>query len=279
MAVQVIGVFDYSNRLSDVVLFVDFSLNAYADAGARERELAKWMAGVPELVRTEAFYKKKPPEEIFRRFEQEMEQRFRDKFAKANEIVLNLGLVFLCTVFENFLEHVLKVVFDCNPKTLLSISKEKNLTLERALELRSYDEILQEFKDKYLYHFNRQGMEEKLKAFYSIGFEKEKLFSWELFTDEIKKRYSAWDDRTLIDILNKRHSIVHDSQYPLANIDEFLLMKDFLVKLVFNFGMMASKKYYKYGALLDAHAMMRDAIKAEGGDPETYPPTDWAEQE
>ena len=57
MAVQVIGVLDYSNRLSDVVLFVDFSLNAYADAGVRERELAKWMAGVPELVRTEAFYK------------------------------------------------------------------------------------------------------------------------------------------------------------------------------------------------------------------------------
>lgn len=279
MAVQVIGVLDYSNRFSDVVLFVDFSLNAYADAGVRERELAKWMAGVPELVRTEAFYKKKPPKEVFRRFEQEMEQRFRDKFAKANEIVLNLGLVFLCTVFENFLEHVLKVVFYCNPKTLLGISKEKSLTLERALELRSYDEVLQEFKDKYLYHFNRQGMEEKLKAFYSIGFKKEKLFSWEIFTEEIKTRYSAYDDMTLIDIFNKRHSIVHNNQYPVVNIDEFLLMKDFLVKLVFNFGMMASKKYYKYGALLDAHAMMRDAIKAEGGDPETYPPADWAEQE
>jgi hypothetical protein len=53
----------------------------------------------------------------------------------------------LCAIVEMFFDHLLETIFNANPKTLLIISKEKNIALERSLRFETYEEVLQDFKN------------------------------------------------------------------------------------------------------------------------------------
>jgi hypothetical protein len=211
--------FEYLNKLSEVSLFLTYSKRCLENPLVREKELQELMAGVPELVRTEGLYKKdlsrEQIEELATDYEKGMADSFREKLNKSKKVVYNLGLVMLCTVVEMFLDHLLETIFDANPKTLLTISKEKNIALERFLRFETYEEVLQDFKNKYLNHFNRQGIEIKLQDFQQLGIRSEKIFSWDKFEKSVQKSLAEFDQNTLIGVFNKRHSIVHNNLYPI----------------------------------------------------------------
>lgn len=251
--------FAYLNKLSDVTLFLIYSRNCFENPFIKEEELKKLMDGVPELVRTEGLYKEdlsaEQIEELATEYEKRMADSFREKLNKSKKVVYNLGLVMLCTIVEMFLDHLLETIFDANPKTLLIISKEKNIALERFLRFETYEEVLQDFKNKYLNHFNRQGIEVKLQDLQKLGIKMEKIFSWVKFDESVQKSLAGSDQNTLIAVFNKRHSIVHNNLYPIAYLDEVLIMKDFFEKIIVNFSIATFQKFKKHGVILDEPAI------------------------
>lgn len=277
MSIYVIQTFEYIGKLGDIVLFVDFSINAMAEPFIKEKALKKWMEGVPEMVRDERYINREAlSEEQIEKFANRSEKRiaesFRQKFYQSNKIVLNMSLVTMCTVLELFIEHIFLSIFDAKVETLLTLSKGKSITLEQLLKFNNYDEVLTNFKRKYIDHITRQGIREILKAFDAIGIDHNTLFSWSTFTSDVQSRFNGWNDERLIDIFNKRHSVVHQNELPISTLDELLLIKDFFTKLMLNLSLKTWHKFYKYGLILDVHQQMREAIKAAGGDPSSYPP-------
>jgi hypothetical protein len=253
---HIIRCFDFANRLLEISVFIDHSLSGIQNQGVRDGVLKRWMNGVPELIRDRKLYEKEPPEEWFKETERKMQESFAKKLEKSGLLILNISLVMLCTIVEIFLDHVLRTIFDANPRTLLSISPYKNITLEEFLNFKDYNDILENFKDKYLEHFNRQGIEKKLEVMYSLGLKKEILFSWRVLDDEAQKRFKGIDDRLLIDIFDKRHSIVHKNALPITAFEEQLLkIKDFFSKVILNFGFEAAEQFKSYGIITDFAAM------------------------
>lgn len=55
---HVIETISFIGKLSDVYLFLDYALNAMDDPLVKKSALAKWMRGVPEMVRDEKLIKK-----------------------------------------------------------------------------------------------------------------------------------------------------------------------------------------------------------------------------
>jgi len=131
---------------------------------------------------------------------------------------------------------------------------------------------LRNFKNKYIEHITRQGTKEILNAFNLIGIKTDSLFSWSNFTDEIQKQFASWDEKILIKIFNERHSIVHDNLYPINNVQELFIRKDFFKNIILNLSVETWHKFYKYSVILDSHEHIRNAIKASGGNPDSYPP-------
>jgi hypothetical protein len=235
------------------------------------------MEGVPEMVRDEKLINKSAgSEKDYKAFALRAEERIKNsfirKFNESKKTVLNLSLVMMCTVMELFCEHVFNVILKANPKTLLCLSKDKNITLKQFLMHGTFDDVLNEFIQKSTDNIIREGIKEVLETFDTIGIKTEKVFSWSDFPEDVQLRFADWNDMKLFDIFQERHSIVHDSAMPLQAIDDLLLRKDFFTKIMFNISIQSWHKFYKYGVILDAHEQMRMAIKASGGDPSSYPP-------
>jgi hypothetical protein len=261
----VIKCFEFVSKLGDVSLFIDHSLSGIEHKEVREEPLRRWMDGVPELVRDERLYEKKVPEEIARKFEKQMEESFSKKFDKSGLIALNMSLVMLCTIVEVFLDQMLRTIFDANPRTLLTISPYKNITFEQLLSFKDYAEVIEDFKRKFLEHFNRQEIDEKLDTLYKLGLKKEQLFSWAMLDPEAQRRFAGLDDKHLVDIYEKRHAIVHNDVFSINTIDDLLKIKDFLTKVVFNFSFEAANKFKTYGIVTDIQVMAQGMMKTEAG--------------
>jgi len=276
METHVVKTFEYIGKFSDICLFLDYSLNAMEYPDVKRRSLQKWMNGIPDLVRNERFINKNLPKEQLEKFalkaEEQIKESYLNKFNNSNKIILNMSLVMICTVMEMFFEHIFLTIMNANPQTLLTLTKDRNITLEQLLKFNDYDKVLDHFKEKYVEHITRQGTKEILNAFDSVGIKTNSIFSWSNCTDEVQKQFASWNDKKLIDIFNERHSIVHDNHYPINNIQEFILRKDFFTIIIGNLSIEIWHKFYKYGVILDSHEIMRNAIKAEGGDPNSYPP-------
>lgn len=276
MKTHVVKTFEYIGKFSDICLFLDYSLNAMEYPDVKRRSLQKWMNGIPDLVRNERFINKDLPKEQLEKFalkaEEQIKESYLKKFNDCNKIILNMSLVMICTVMEMFFEHIFLIIMNANPQTLLTLSKDRNITLEQVLKFNDYDKILDHFKEKYVEYITRQGTKEILNAFDSVGIKTNSIFSWSNCTDEVQKQFASWNDKKLIDIFNERHSIVHDNHYPINNVQEFILRNDFFKIIIGKLSIEIRYKFYKYGVILDSDEIMRNAIKASGGDPDSYSP-------
>lgn len=277
MGTHVIETFLFTGKLSDVYLSLDYALIAMDEPIVQKKALTKWMEGIPDLVRDERFINKnafseKELEVFALRAEENIKASYLKKFNDSKKTVLNMSLVMMCTVVELFFEHVFTVIFKANPQTLLALSKDKNITVEQFLKCATYDEVLTGFIQKSTDKIIREGTKETLKTFDSIGIKTNKLFLWNNFTEEVQLRFADWNEQKLSAIFDERHSIVHDNAMPLKSVEDLLLRKDFFVKIIANISIEAWHKFYKYGVILDAHDQIRIAIKASGGDPNSYPP-------
>lgn len=274
---RVIQTISFIGKLSDVYLFLDYTLNAMDEPIVKEKALSKWVDIALNLIRNERFINKaalaeRGFEAILLKAEQKAKESYVRKFSDARKTVLNLSLVMMCTVMELFFEHVFAVIFKANSQTLLILSRDKNITLEQLLRHATYDDVLAAFIQKSIDRIMREGTREVLKAFDCIGVKTNKVFSWNDFTEEVKLQFADWKDEKFLEIFDERHSIVHESAMPLQSFEELLVRQDFFTKIVLNISIQAWHKFHKYGVILEYHEQVRRQIEAEGGDPTGYPP-------
>ena len=147
------------------------------------------------------------------------------------------------TLIRNFFLHILKVIIDAEPKALNGLAVEKQVTLQRILELGAYEKIINEFEEKVFDHFSRQGLKEKFKLYDKIGLDTNIIFDYSSFTDDAKKSLAGYDLEKLDEIFNLRHDIVHKSVLPLKYLEELNKIKDFFEKIIFNLSTLVMSKY------------------------------------
>ncbi|MHB8883094.1 MAG: HEPN domain-containing protein [Thermodesulfovibrionales bacterium] len=258
--IHVIKIMDYFGKFSDIDVFLDYTLGSMGNQQAIKKTLRKWTNGIPELLLglhiENTSLSPEQMADVVINGTAKIKQNFLSKFHDSKKTVLNMSLVMSCTILEMFFEHVFLTVMAAKPETMLRLSKDKNITLDKLLKFKTLDDALNEFREKYINHIMRQGTREILQAFDSIGISIEKVFSWENFTDEAQKELQGWDADKLVSIFEERHSIVHDNALPISTIDEFNVRKEFFTKLAWNLSIQTAQKFGKHGVVLDLLQMV-----------------------
>ena len=267
----------FLSKLSDIYLFLDYASSAMSEPSVKQKALGKWMYRALNSLRDSKLVNREAlPLEEFAAFqvraEEAIEESFLEKFNHSNKTILNLSLVMMCTVMELFFEHIFTVVLKTNPKTLLGLSKDKNVTVEQFLNYSSYDEVLGEFISKSIDRIIRQGTKEILKAFDTIGIKTSQVFSWSNFAEDAQLQFADWNSGKLVEVFDERHSIVHDDAMPLESLEELLQRKEFFDMIIISMSVQTWRKFHNYGVILDIQEQMRGNVEAPGGNPTGSPP-------
>lgn len=158
-------------------------------------------------------------------------------------LLLNQNLVMLCTIMEMFFIHILDIILKIEPRTIISLAEEKNIDLKQIIKLKNYNAILDNFRNKILDNFSRQGMSIKFKNYKKIGIEISKVFDYSDYTEEVQRKFNNFDLNKLIEIFDKRHDIVHKNCRSIKNIEELTLIKEFFEKIILNFSIIVKSKF------------------------------------
>lgn len=245
---------DFVSRLGDVYFVVYNTLNIIKRPDVQNFIVNTMMQGtdtmLQELQDAKVFYHDDPEKinELKQQFFQALRDSNAQKVKEYAPILLNQNLVMMCTTMEIFFLHILKVAIDAEPRVLNGLAVEKQVALQRILELGAYEKIINEFEEKIFDHFSRQGLKEKFKIYDKVGLDTNIIFDYSSFTDDAKKLLEGYDLEKLDEIFNLRHDIVHKSALPLNQLEELNKIKDFFEKIIFNLSTLVMRKY---GVLLD----------------------------
>lgn len=163
------------------------------------------------------------PEEVESYVEREIAS-FTNNFLRGHphaQIVMNLGLVMLCTQFEVFINHLVDIILATEPRRFLDLFPDKEMKVREVVQLGDYPSVMRGFREKVVGEIDRAGTRDKFVRY--LG-EKFKLIS----EREIKivpppeaqsDRFDGWDLGKLEAIFKQRHRIVHRGELPVADLD------------------------------------------------------------
>lgn len=126
-------------------------------------------------------------------------------------IIMEMSLVYLISAFESYLENVIALILSRRPEMLKS---EKTITHEEVIEIAigngTMEDLIRNFKDKYISSIMREDIDKILKILSSKPFK----------LSEIIPEASDW--RRLKESFYRRHIIIHnrgytDSQYEIRS--------------------------------------------------------------
>jgi len=129
----------------------------------------------------------------------------------ARELLLNIGLVMLCTQLEVFINHLLDVVLAAEPRKILDLAPDKELSAKEVLDLGNYDAVMQRVRDKIVDEVDRAGTRDKFSKHLGQRF---KLID----TSQIRivppqgvdpSQFKDWNIDRLDQVFGERHRIVH----------------------------------------------------------------------
>lgn len=253
---------EFLSKISDVYFVIYNTLNIIKRPDVQKFIVNTMMQGTDKMLQeledqkvfnSDDSYKS---DELKKQIYQQLKELNAKKVQDYVPVLLNQNLVMLCTIMEIFFVHILEIIIKCEPKTLIGLSVEKEITLQRAVELSSYEAVIEEFESKTLEHFSRQGLKEKFKIYSKIGLDNTKIFDYSSYTDEAKGNLHGYDLNKLNEIFDMRHDIVHKNCSPLQELEQLNKIKDFFEKLIWNISTQTMKKF---GILLD---LQENLVKA-----------------
>lgn len=158
--------------------------------------------------------------------------------------IINQSLSMMCSSFESFLIESLEIIFDKDNRTLIRLSQEKEMKLEKIIQHKTFDAVISYFKEKTLTCFSRDSIEDKFEKYYkTISFDISKFFDMSSYTEEVQTKFKGWDLKKLDSILVERHNIVHKQQYPLTSLSELHDRKQFFEKIILNMSLKITDKF------------------------------------
>jgi hypothetical protein len=152
-------------------------------------------------------------------------EKFKKTFLSgepAKELLLNLGLVMLCTQLELFINHLVDVVLAVEPRRLMDLASDKQMTAKEIVELGEYDRILQRLRDKVIDEIDREGTRGKFvkqlgERLGLIGADQIKIAP--TFEGLRPGVFKEWDLERLVAVFEQRHGIVHRGELSVSDLD------------------------------------------------------------
>lgn len=158
--------------------------------------------------------------------------------------IINQSLSMICSFFDSFLIESLEIIFDKDNRTLIRLSQEKEMKLEKIIQHKTFDAVISYFKEKTLTCFSRDSIEDKFEKYYkTISFDISKFFDMSRYTEEVQTKFKGWDLKKLDSIFNERHEIVHNQQFPLTSLNELHDRKQFFEKIILNMSLKITDKF------------------------------------
>lgn len=77
------------------------------------------------------------------------------------ELLLNLGLVVLCTPLELFINHVVDIVLIVEPRQVMDLASDKKVMAKEIVQLGDYREVLRCLRENVIDEIDREGMRRK----------------------------------------------------------------------------------------------------------------------
>ena len=243
-----IKLLNYLDKLNEAYLCLHNTMLVVNDPSTKRRLLEEMLRGTPTLVedllRKQDINKDSAGFATARDlFLKGMTESNKKKIDNYSPILLNQNLVMLCTILEIFFIHVLETIIETNPNTLIGLSKEKEISLKAVIDLKDYEAIIRNFKDKTFDHFSRQSIKEQFEIYSKLGIDISKIFDYSMFTPEAQKEMAGNNLDKLIQIFETRHSIVHENALPIQTEDELYKILNFFNKVVLNLATVVMKKY------------------------------------
>jgi len=206
----------YLIKVSDATMFISNIIEIGLDETNVLRITKRMTSGIEDILNNPRYWKgKSSVEEINKRTEYYKKEIFNLNFEKTcnyKKLVINYGIILLNSIFEEFLQNVLEVVLKNNPK---------------FTSWNSYNEISEKFK--------KIPVGEKLGVFKTkLKLPEDKFMNFELFNDDIQKKYSNLGFKKIIEIDKKRTFAAHTDKHINYKIDDFYFIQDLYSKLILN---------------------------------------------
>jgi hypothetical protein len=146
-----------------------------------------------------------------------------DKPSKA--LLLNLTVVMLCTELEVFITHLVDALLANDPRQLLSIASEKNLSTAEILEAKDYEGVLSKVRERIANEITNSNTERMF--LHHLGKRFRLLSEAELIPAEVLKpkppvdlmmlNLHGWNMQELDTVFKIRHDIVHRGLLPIQD--------------------------------------------------------------
>jgi hypothetical protein len=203
---------------------------------AHEEKLRKKVIGSPEVADALGrmrdgilmIGKSLEPKEILSDAQvKEIETQLKDwaesriESAPASQLLLNLGLVMLCTQLEAFIGHLIDVTLATEPRLFLQLAPDKELRAKEILGLVDHEAVMQRLRDKVADEVDRAGTKEKFVKHLGERFgliEESQITVSPRFEGIEPNLFKDWNLERFVSLFEERHRIVHRADFPVADI-------------------------------------------------------------
>jgi hypothetical protein len=234
----------FSGRITETRVFIDWLLSLHSDN--KEKLLRQMMEGVPELVSNPRYVNvnRETDRGIIDFMIAKMERSTSEKIERYRVWIINQALVMFCTILDTFLEHLLDTIFRCHEKLLYGLAAEKTVDLKRLIELGSVPAAIAEVRTKEIKAFSYEDIGRRLRYVHTkLKIETGKVFNWEDRTPELQSKLAGWDLKRLEESYERRHSIVHRDETPVADKSELDTIAEFFTHVILNLSFLATKEH------------------------------------
>lgn len=245
-----IKLFSLISRINEAQVFVRDTIALYK--ANSEKMVFRKMRGVPELLSNPKFWKSgdqgptEPSFDTLALLVSQMENSTREKVENHYpRWVLNQCLVTYCTILDSYLDSLVDNIYRQNPKILYGVSGGKNIDLKKIVTLGSVEAVIIEIRAKEVRHFSNGDIADRLRYLQSkMSIETDRLFDWEYLETEIERSLDGLNLKTLEDLYQKRHDIVHRDQTPISTLEELDIVPTFFLNIGAKLALVASQKHH-----------------------------------
>jgi len=230
-------------RLMRVYIFAEDIIHLLKAESINKALLAQKVKTLDETLEEFNIKKQNLPNELKEKIEEIVEEQ--KKFIEEYQLtIINQSMQIACSLFEAFLIESLKTIFESKEQTIIGLAEQKNIKLEEIINLGDYNKVISYFKEKILINFARASTKEQFEKYFGgLSFEIQNFFDMSNYKEKVQKTYAGWDLEKLISIFDERHDIVHNGEFPLKELEDLHIRKEFLIKLIMNISIEIYNKF------------------------------------
>lgn len=244
--------FHYINRLLDVYFGIENTVESLNDPNIKTQINDKMTSGMEEslykFIDSDKVEEYGGIETVKMEIDKQIpiaKEAMRKKYTEDYlHVILNQGLVMVCTVFETFLNDTFRTTVTDRAEVLNTLKQKKMTEILGKFNLGTDKENLASIQKQVIEKFYLLGIMKKIDVIEGIGIRRDKIFDFSSLPLDIQQTYKTWDNEKLQAIVKIRHDIVHRDELPLKTLRELFVIKYFFERLVINLSMLFTAEFH-----------------------------------